>query len=178
MAFYDAFVALFDSLLAPYSNIPDSTLLILGIASSLALITNSANKFLVDVERIRSVTREVASWRAEMNKAKKANDKQALAKVMKRQQTIMQLQSKVMWDRMKVSFIFLLPFWGIFILLSGFFKKTVVALSPFAIPYLLYSHEPDPIYGSVQLAYVSWYVICSFAISLPLSRLLGVYPEQ
>jgi len=111
---------------------------------------------------------EVNAWRKEMDKAKKSGDKELLAKVMKKQKPIMQLQSRAMWDRMKVSFIYLGPFWIIFYILNSFFATKVVALSPFTFPILL----------GYELPYIAWYILCSFASSLPLSRMLGVNPEM
>ncbi|MBS7623620.1 DUF106 domain-containing protein [Candidatus Bathyarchaeota archaeon] len=153
--------------LAPYSERPYSTVFILAVAFTLSLVTNLANRLLVDVERMRSVMAEVTAWRKEFDKARKTDDKQLMAKVMKRQKAIMQLQSRAMWDRMKVSFMYLGPFWAIFYILSSFFKDSVVALSPFTFPLLL----------GPELHFVAWYIVCSLAFSLPLSRLLGANPE-
>jgi uncharacterized membrane protein (DUF106 family) len=155
-------------MLEGYGDRPYSTLFILGVAFTLSLTTNLANRVLVDVEKMKSVMAEVNAWRKEMDKARKSDDKQLLAKVMKKQKAIMQLQSKAMWDRMKVSFIYLGPFWIIFYILNSFFQHKVVALSPFTFPLLL----------GYELPYITWYILCSFASSLPLSRLLGVNPEM
>jgi uncharacterized membrane protein (DUF106 family) len=155
-------------MLEGYGERPYSTLFIMGVALTLSLTTNLANRVLVDVEKMKSVMAEVNAWRKEMDKARKSDDKQLLAKVMKKQKPIMQLQSKAMWDRMKVSFIYLGPFWIIFYILNSFFQHKVVALSPFTIPLLL----------GYELPYITWYILCSFASSLPLSRLLGVNPEM
>jgi len=176
-SFLDPIVEAVSRVLSPYSNIPESTLFILAVAATLSVITSSANRFLVDVKRMKRVMGEVNTWRRQLEKAKKSNDEQLVARVMKKQQPIMKLQSKAMWDRMKVSLIFLAPFWIIFMLLSRVFGSTPVALSPFSIPILL-SGRPDPVYGAQQLLYFSWYIMCSFAMSLPLSRLLGVNPED
>jgi len=154
--------------LEPYRNIPESTFLILAIALGLSLITNAANRFLVDIEKMKSITKEVNAWRKELDKAKKTNDKQLMAKVMKKQQAIMQLQSKMSWDRMKVSFLFLAPFWIVWAVLSGFFGQTIVAASPFTFPWLI----------DEKLPFFSWYILCSFASGLPLSRILGINPED
>lgn len=164
-------------MLSPYSGMPESTLLILAIAAVLSFITSTANRFLVDVKRMKKVMEEVNAWRMQLEKAKKSNDKKLLAKVMKKQEAIMKLQSRAMWDRMKVSLIFLAPFWIIFMLLNRFYATNPVALAPFSIPVLL-SGPADPTYGARQLLFFSWYIICSFAVSLPLSRLLGVNPED
>ena len=154
--------------LEPYHNIPESTFLILAIALGLSLITNAANRFLVDIEKMKSITKEVNAWRKELDKAKKTNDKQLMAKVMKKQQAIMKLQSKMSWDRMKVSFLFLAPFWLVWVILSGFFGQTIVATSPFTFPWLV----------DEKLPFFSWYILCSFASGLPLSRVLGINPED
>ncbi|MBS7629436.1 DUF106 domain-containing protein, partial [Candidatus Bathyarchaeota archaeon] len=111
---------------------------------------------------------EVKAWRRDYELAKKTNNKQLMAKVMKRQKAIMQLQGKASWDRMKVSLTYIGPFWIIFYILSSFFKDTTVALSPFTFPYLLGENLP----------FISWYIICSLAMSLPMSRLLGANPEM
>jgi uncharacterized membrane protein (DUF106 family) len=153
--------------LAPYGSIPYSTFLIVGVAGSLSLITTAANRALIDVNRMKAATKEIAAWRKDFDLARKTNDKKLLAKVMKRQKAIMELQSKIMMDRMKVSFMFLLPFWAVWIVLSGFFTDRTVANAPFAIPFI----------GS-ELKFFWWYLISSFSISLPLTRVLGVNPEE
>jgi uncharacterized membrane protein (DUF106 family) len=154
--------------LVPYQGMPKSTFLVIAIALGLSLITNAANRFLVDIERMRSITKEVTAWRKELDKAKKSNDKRLMAKVMKKQEAIMQLQSKMTWDRMKVSLLFLGPFWLVWLILTSFFKQTTVAVSPFIFPWLMGENLP----------LFSWYLLCSFAAGLPLSRMFGINPED
>jgi len=177
-------VALIDELLKeimrslqPYASIPNSTLLILGVAATLSLITNLSNRFLVDIKKMKAVMKEVNAWRKEFEEAKKSKNKQLLAKVMKKQQAIMTLQGKMMWDRMKISLLFLLPFWLVFMILNRFYGSQPVALTPFSIPFLL-TGAFDEAYKAFKLSFFLWYIICSFGISLPLSRLLGVNPED
>jgi uncharacterized membrane protein (DUF106 family) len=153
--------------LHPYHSIPMSTLLTLTIAGTLALITTTANRFLVDVKRAAAVTKEVNAWRKEFEKARKSNNKKLLAQLTKKQQAMMKLQSEVAFDRMKVSFIFLVPFWAVWLVLSGSFGQTIVAHSPIQIPL-----------AGVNLSFFYWYLICSFTISLPLSRMFGINPED
>jgi len=154
--------------MGPYHEMPESTFLVLAIALGLSLITNAANRFLVDVEKMKSVTKEVNAWRKELDKAKKANDKQLTAKLMKKQQAMMKLQSKMSWARMKISLLFLAPFWIMWTILGGFFGEAIVALSPFTFPWLM----------GEKLPLFSWYIVCSFAAGLPLSRILGINPED
>ncbi len=162
--------------LSPYHSIPNSTFFILGVALLLSLATSLANRFLVDIEKMKSAMKEVSAWKRELDKAKKTGDKQLLAKVMKKQQAIMRVQSKMSWDRMKVSFMFFIPFYLVWIVLGGFYSNISVALSPFRVPYLLGGNPVSP--GSIGLVFISWYIICSLASSLPLSRVLGIYPEE
>jgi uncharacterized membrane protein (DUF106 family) len=154
-------------MLLPYHSIPASTLFTLMVAGVLALITNASNRFLVDVKRAAVVTREVNAWRKEFAEARKSNNKKLLAQLTKKQQAMMKLQSKVAFDRMKVSFIFIIPFWVVWIVLSGSFGQATVAYSPIEIPF-----------AGASLSFFYWYLICSFTISLPLSRILGVNPED
>jgi len=153
--------------LEPYRAIPSSTVLTLLIAAVLGLLSTAANRLLVDVKRVAAVTKEVNAWRKEFEKARKSNDKQLLAKLTKKQQAMMKLQSQVAFDRMKVSFIFILPFWGVWIILSSFFGESIVAVSPIEIPF-----------AGAELSFFYWYLICSFTISLPLSRIFGINPED
>jgi uncharacterized membrane protein (DUF106 family) len=153
--------------LLPYHSIPASTLFTLLIAGILAVMTNVANRFLVDVKRAAAVTKEVNAWRKEFEKARKSNNKKLLAQLTKKQKAMMKLQSEVAFDRMKVSFIFIIPFWLVWIVLSGSFGPSVVAHSPIPIPFV-----------GANLSFFYWYLICSFTVSLPLSRALGVNPED
>ena len=153
--------------LQPYHSIPASTLFTLMVAGVLALITNASNRFLVDVKRAAVVTKEVNAWRKEFAAAQKSNNKKLLAQLTKKQQAMMKLQSQVAMERMKVSFIFIIPFWLVWIVLSGSFGQAVVAYSPIEIPF-----------AGANLSFFYWYLICSFTISLPLSRILGVNPED
>jgi uncharacterized membrane protein (DUF106 family) len=154
-------------MLLPYHSIPASTFFVLMVAGVLALITNASNRFLVDVKRAAKVTKEVNAWRKEFEQARKSNNKKLLAQLTKKQQAMMKLQSQVAFDRMKVSFIFIIPFWLVWIVLSGSFGQAVVAYSPIQIPFV-----------GANLSFFYWYLICSFTISLPLSRILGVNPED
>ncbi|WP_455364894.1 EMC3/TMCO1 family protein [[Eubacterium] cellulosolvens] len=169
MSFVETFMEFMRGLLSPYSEIPSSTFLIITIAASLSIITTLANRFLVDVKKMKSIMRDVNAFRQEFNEARKSGDKKRIDKAMKKQKAVMKLQSTMMMDRMKVSFIFLLPFWIIFMVLNSFFGAKTVAYTPFTIPFLL---------ARPEMAFYSWYILCSFGISLPLTRLFGVNPED
>jgi len=169
--------------LVPYATTPNSTFFILGVAGILAIVSNLANRFFVDMRSMREMSAEVKAWQEEFNKARKSGDKQLLAKATKKQAAIMRLQSKMMWDRMKVTFTFFIPFLLVWTVLSRFYgelpERMFTAYSPFVVRWLL--EGPRLVAGSplpIKVSYFTWYLICSFAISLPTSRLLGTYPEQ
>lgn len=155
------------ALLQPYHVIPSSTLFTLGIAAVLGAISTASNRLLVDMKRVAAVTKQVSAWKKEFDKARKSGDKQLLAKATKKQQAMMKLQSEVAFDRMKVSFIFIIPFYLIWIVLSNFFGQTAVAFSPIQIPFI-----------GTKLSFFYWYLISSFTISLPLTRMFGINPED
>jgi len=179
----DEIVKWFMTALMPYEMIPNSTFLILAVAGALAITSNLANRFLVNVRAMKEMSAEVKTWQAEFNKARKSGDKQLLAKATKKQAAIMRLQSKMMFDRMKVTLIFFVPFILVWNLLSRFYgtliERMFTAYSPFVMRWLL---EGPPLSEGaalpIKVSYFTWYLICSFAISLPTSRLLGTYPEQ
>jgi len=171
------------ALLAPYATIPNSTFFILGVAGVLGITSNLANRFLVDMRAMKEMSAEVKAWQEEFNKARKSGDKQLLAKVTKKQAAIMRLQSKMTFDRMKVTLIFFIPFLLVWNVLSMFYgggsERMFTAYSPFFVRWLLEGPRLIPdVSLPIKLSYFTWYLICSFAISLPTSRLLGTYPEQ
>lgn len=166
--------------LVPYGEIPSSTFFILGVAFVLSVVSNLANRFMVDVKKVREISVEVKAWQDEFNKARKSGDKQLLAKVNKKQAAVMRLQSKMMMGRMKVTFIFFIPFLLVWNVLSRFYGALpgggFTAYSPFHFTWLL---EGPPVFSNaIKISYFTWYLVCSFAISLPMSRMLGTYPEQ
>lgn len=147
----------------PYSNIPDSTLLTLGIAVGLGLLSSTAAKLLVDYKMVRSTMKEVQAWRKEMDRAKKANDEQTLSKLMKKSQAMMKLQSRASMEQMKVTAVTFVPFLLIWYLINNALGGRVVAVAPF----------PLPIIGT-QLTFFYWYFLSSFAINFPIMRLFGI----
>jgi uncharacterized membrane protein (DUF106 family) len=167
MLFFESVWNLIIASLKPFESIPSSTILIFLIAMVLSLITNLANRFLVDINKMKSISKEVKAWREEFDKARKSGDKQLMDKVMKKQKAIIKLQAKMMSDQMKVGFTFFIPFSIIYFLLNSFYGNTPVAFSPFVLPMLIENEIP----------FWKWYIICSFATSLPIRHLMGVALE-
>jgi len=147
--------------------IPYSTLFILLLSFFLSLVTSLTNRLLTNREQMKAWNQEIAAWRADSLKATRTGDKKLMAKVKKQQKQIMQLQSKMMWQSMKTSFIWFIPL----MLLWWFFLTPLYTrpeTGPIAVAYL-------PGLGSEWiLSYFYWYFLCSILSSVLLSRLLGL----
>ena len=163
MDFIGGIVAWVTTALAPYSAMPHSTLFTMGIAVVLGLTSSTAAKLLVDYDMVKSTMRDFQAWRKEMDKARKANDNQTLAKLMKKQQAMTKPQARASMEQFKVTAVTFVPFLLLWYLLNAVFSNHIVALSPW----------PLPLVGT-QLNFVSWYFLSSFAVNFPMMKLFGI----
>jgi uncharacterized membrane protein (DUF106 family) len=138
--------------------IPNSTLFILLLSMTLSSLTALANRLLTNREQLNAWRKEVARWNADFKRARQSGDKKLLAKVKRKERYILQLQSKMMWQSMKVSLIFMIPFFLIWQLLIGFYGTTPVAYIP----------------GLGGLPLFWWYLLCSFTSGTLIMKALGV----
>ena len=142
-------------------TIPNSTLFILLLSMSLSFLTALANRLLTNREQLNAWKKEIARWNEDSKKARKSGDKKLLAKVKRKERYILKLQSKMMWQSMKVSFIFMIPFILIWQLLIGFYGGRIVAYIP-------------GLEGGLPLLW--WYMLCSFSSGTLITKALGVSP--
>jgi uncharacterized membrane protein (DUF106 family) len=134
-------------------TIPVSTLFILSLAALISLLTTLVNRLLTKPEQLKQARKEVSEWNRQLREARRNNDKKALEKLMKKQKQVMQLQSKMMWQSMKVSLLFLVPLLIMWQVLGGIFGQTPIAYFP-GVGWNL----PIPIFSSSLLW---WYLLCS-----------------
>lgn len=137
----------------PLNLIPYSTLFIFGLALLISFLTTLVNRRFTDPEKSRSWRKEIADWNKEMREAQRSKDKKTLDKVMKKQQYIMKLQSKMMWQSMKVSLLFLIPLLLMWNILGSFYQTTPIAILPGVGATL-----PLPIFSG---SLIWWYLLCS-----------------
>jgi uncharacterized membrane protein (DUF106 family) len=163
MSFIDDIVAWVALAIKPYSSMPQSTFLTVGIAIALGLTSSTAAKLLVDYDMVRNSTKEFQAWRKEVDRAKKANDEQTLSKLMKKNQAMMKLQSRASMEQMKVTAVTFVPFLLIWYLVNSVLGGHIVAISPFPLPFL-----------GTQLPFFWWYFLSSFAVNFPIMRLFGI----
>jgi uncharacterized membrane protein (DUF106 family) len=144
-------------------RIPSSTLLTIGVAAMMALISSTSAKLLVDYDMVRSTMKEVQAWQKELNAAKKAKDEQTVSKLMKKSQAMMKQQSRASMEQMKVTAVTFVPFLIIWYLLNAVLGPQPVAYSPFPLPLM-----------GTTLTFFYWYLLCSFSVNLPLMRVFGI----
>lgn len=145
-------------------QIPFSTLFILSLAASVSLVTSLARRLLTDPEETKAWRKEISGWSKELREAQKEGDQKRVKKLQKKQQQVMQLQSKMMWQSMKVGLLFIVPLFVIWHFLRGFFTDPI-AFFPgvgHVIPFLNL--------GSLFW----WYMLCSFLFGTIFSHLFGL----
>jgi uncharacterized membrane protein (DUF106 family) len=140
---------------------PVSAFIVLGAALLLSVVAMMANRFLVNYKMVASYRREYMNWMNQVRKARKDGDEKNLEKLMRRQSAVMKMSSRATLEQMKTYPITIIPFYLIYAVI-GYAVISPVAFAPFIFPF-----------GS-NLSFFFWYLVCSFTISVPLSRIFGV----
>ena len=153
--------------------IPESTLIVIAVAFLLSLITTSANRFLVNYKMVTNYRREYMAWTQAVKKARKEGDEKQLDKLMKRQAAVMKMSSRATLEQMKTTAITFIPLLLLYNVLIGAFGLDAVAYSPVFFPGAAISASVIKT-GTAVFSTVYWYFLCSFAISIPMSRLFGI----
>jgi uncharacterized membrane protein (DUF106 family) len=140
----------------PLKSVPFSTVFILSLSAAISLLTTLVNRRFTDPEKSRAWRKEISDWNNDLRAARGSKDKKTLEKVMKKQQYIMQLQSKMMWQSMKVSLLFLIPLFLMWQILGGFYGPTAIAYLPGIGNQLVL-----PIFKITFSSLFWWYLLCS-----------------
>jgi uncharacterized membrane protein (DUF106 family) len=137
------------------------------LALLISLLTSLTNRLLNNPEKSKAWRKEIAEWNSELRQAQKANDKKTVEKLMKKQKQILQLQSKMTWQSMKVTMIFFVPLILIWQFLSATFTATEgIAYFPGIGPTL-----PIPLFNT---SVIWWYLLCSMLFGTIFSHVLGI----
>jgi len=147
----------------PPTSPPWSTLFIFLLAAVISFFITLANRLTTDPEKIRVWRKEIAEWNQQFNRARKSGDKKQLDKLMKKQQYILQLQAKMSWQSMKVTFLFFIPLMIVWYFLGLTYGNASIAYFPGIGSRLLW-------FSSL----LWWYLLCSFLFSTIFSHLLGI----
>jgi len=143
---------------------PNSTLFIMLVAFAVSMATSTTNRLLTKRDQLRDWNKEISQWRSESMKAARSGDKKLMAKLKKQEKHIMQIQSKMMWQSMKTSFLWFIPLmlmWYV-LLPQAIEPVTVVAYLPWlgTVPY--------------ALNVFTWYLFCSLLAGIIFNRLFGL----
>ena len=149
-----------------FANIPLSTLFVFLLAVGISLLTTTVNRLVTKPEESKAWRREISDWNKEMREAQKSGDKKQLDKVMKKQQYIFKIQSKMMWQSMKVTLLFLIPLLIIWQFIGAEYGVKPVAYLP-GIGDLL----PLPIFNT---SLIWWYLLSSLFFGTFLSHVFGM----
>jgi len=147
-------------------QIPYSTIFLLFLSMVLSLATSLTSRLLTNREQMTAWNKEIAAWRSDSLKASRTGDKKLLAKVKKQERHIMQLQSKVMWQNTKTSFLWFVPF-----LIMWYMFLAPLYSDVWAVAYL-----PWMTNSPMQLPFYLWYLICSLMFSTLIAKGLGTTP--
>src|SRR2546422_2528862 len=148
-----------------------SAFIVLGAALFLSLIAMLANRFLVNYKMVASYRREYMNWMNAVRKARKDGDEKQLDKLMKRQSAVMKMSSRATLEQLKTYPITIVPFYLIYAVLGHALKYTpYTAYAPFLFPFASITQSG----AAAGLPLFFWYLVCSFTISIPLSRIFGV----
>ncbi len=154
------------------TTIPFSTIFIFLLAAAVSLLTSLLNRLLTNPEKSKTSRKEVSEWNAELRKAQKSKDKKRVEKLMKKQQYILQLQSKMMWKSMKVMLITFLPLILMWQFLGGFYHNTLIAIFPGVSNNI--GVITIPLIGMQFSSLIWWYLLSSFFFSTAFSHLFGL----
>jgi len=156
--------------LTVFEDIPVSTIFMFLLAALISLLTSLTNRLLTNPEKSKAWRKEIADWNKEFREAKRSGDNKRLDKVTKKQKQILQLQSKMTWQSMKVTLIFFVPLILIWQLLGGFFSR---AGQPLAIAYFpgVGPILPIPLFN---VSLIWWYLLCSMMFGTIFSHVFGI----
>jgi len=168
---YSSPTVYFTTLASPLQETPFSTLFLIALAVLISFLTSLTNRLLTNPEKSRAWRREISDWNKEFQEARREGDKKKLEKVTKRQKEILQLQSKMMWQSMKVTLIFFVPLIIIWSILGGFYT---IAGQPITVAYL---PGVGPVLHIVIFSFSSliwWYLLCSMLFGTLFSHVFGI----
>jgi uncharacterized membrane protein (DUF106 family) len=149
--------------LSMYKQPPYATLAIMTISFVLAITTSYIGVRSLDLQQYRRLMIDSSKARKELMDATRSGNQRRIDKAQKRQNELMQQQSKMSMDRMRSSMLFTIPMILIWPSLGGFFGGTIVAQFPFDFPWI-----------PREFSFIQWYLLCSFTSNVIMNRLFGL----
>ncbi|GBC74991.1 hypothetical protein HRbin06_00300 [archaeon HR06] len=151
-----------------YSKPPLSTFLVIIMALTVNIVSALARRYLTNIDRLRRMNMELKAWREELREAMLSRDKAKIEKLKKKEKVMNQIQSAMLWENLKPSIFFIIPFFLLWYFMSHLIGlETIIALSPIPIPLIFFQIGPP-------LNLWWWYLICSLAFSSTIIKLMKV----
>ncbi|MDR2830317.1 MAG: EMC3/TMCO1 family protein [Methanobrevibacter sp.] len=182
----------FNPIIALDPNPKNPLLTIFVIAFLLSILTNLAQKYLMDHEKLDSMKKKSSEFQKKMNAVRKSGDAKAMSKLQAEQQEFMKAQSEIMMMSFRPMLVTIIPFALIFWWMrSSMLGHVYVSLPMF--PYWtvltplwhsigIYGGAPDlnvvfsfvGYYLPNAVGWLGWYILCSFALSQVVRKLVGL----
>ena len=142
-----------------------SMLFILLISIVIALVVTLISKRVVNWEEIKQKKKRVSEWQKALMDAQRKKDMKTVHKLQQEQKEMMALQGQIMMASFKPAIFYMVPYFILWMALSGFYGNWVVAWLPFNLPL--------PIVGTLaSLSFLGWYLLTYFGFSSIWRRLL------
>jgi uncharacterized membrane protein (DUF106 family) len=147
-----------------YSAMPWSTLLIMAVSFTIAIINSGLNRILVSRfvgwEQYKTMQREMSEFRSQQMAAMRAKDQKQIDKLKKKESQVMNMQKKMMKPQL-ILFALTFSYFLIWPILTGFFPQPVVHVPGFGVqPFFI------------------WYLMCSLFFGTFASRIIGIMPLE
>ncbi|MDR2544670.1 MAG: EMC3/TMCO1 family protein [Methanobrevibacter sp.] len=189
---FSSFDQIFNPIIALDPNPKNPLLVIFLIAFLLSILTNLAQKYLLDHEKMDDMREKSAEFQKKMNAVRKSGDAKAMNKLQAEQQEFMKDQSEIMMMQFKPMLVTIVPF----LLIWGWMRASPLAhiyvsfpmfpywavLTPLWHSIGIYGGAPDPNVVFSFIGYhlpnavglLGWYILCNFALSQVVRKLVGL----
>ena len=163
---FDSFILWLRNILSPVLSLPNSSLFIFILTFCLVLFVMIVNRLVTDIKKLQSYDLEIKKHTSDLKEAKEMNNKTALRRLKREDVRLKQLRAYVSKQRLKVTFITIMPIMAIYVVTSFIYYGQPAAIFPFDLPSI----------GRV-IPFSIWYLLCYLTMYLPLSRLFGISPR-
>ena len=120
--------SLLEWLLMSYA--PGATISIMLVSLIVSLTLSLANRLLINQKQLMEWRREFTEWSSKLNEAKRTGNKKLLAKLKKKEPQMLKLQSKMTFQTLKVSFLFMIPLFILWQVLYSIYPNPQIAFLP------------------------------------------------
>jgi uncharacterized membrane protein (DUF106 family) len=184
------FNPIFNPIIALDPNPKNPLLTLFLIALIISVLTNLAQKYFMDHERMDELKTEISEFQNKMNAVRKSGDANAMNKLQSQQSDFMKAQSEMMMMSFKPMLVtwvpILLIFWwarssvlgSVYIALPPF--PYLATLTPIWHPIVAGSPDLNAIYMHIGyylphvVGFMWWYFLCSMALSQLVRKLVGL----